>query len=368
MALREAPPRPARLGAALAPRCRVHGGPVAAELTELGLSPDRLVDFSVNVNPYGPAPSVAEAARRADLARYPDPDATAVRAALGRRWQVPAEAVFFAHGAAQLLWELARHVARSGAPALIVEPAFSEFRAGLLASGGEPVTWRASVERGLALDLAGVSEALGRSRAAAAYLAAPTSPAGLPVAAADVARLADAHPDVLLVLDESFLALSDRHRDADVPLPPNVARVRSMTKEHAIAGLRVGYLLAEPSLVAALEAARPSWSTSAPAQAAALAALAEDEFVAASRARLADDREALRRGLERLGFAPLPSIAPYLAFQAGDAAALRGRLLRRGILVRDCASFGLPGFVRVAARPPRDRDMLLAALEEEVQR
>ena len=135
-----------------------------------------------------------------------------------------------------------------------------------------------------------------------------------------------------------------------------------------MAGLRVGYLLAEPSLVAALEAAHPSWSTSAPAQAAALAALAEDEFVAASRARLADDREALRRGLERLGFAPLPSIAPYLAFQAGDAAALRGRLLRRGILVRDCASFGLPGFVRVAARPPRDRDMLLAALEEEVQR
>jgi histidinol-phosphate/aromatic aminotransferase/cobyric acid decarboxylase-like protein len=89
--------------------------------------------------------------------------------------------------------------------------------------------------------------------------------------------------------------------------------------------------------------------------------------VAASRARLADDREALRSGLERLGFAPLPSIAPYLAFRVGDAAALRGRLLRRGILVRDCASFGLPGFIRVAARPAADRAVLLAAIQEELQ-
>ena len=101
-----------------------------------------------------------------------------------------------------------------------------------------------------------------------------------------------------------------------------------------------------------------------PAQAAALAALSEEGFVAASRTRLADDRESLRRGLERLGLAPLPSVAPYLLFRAGDAAALRTRLLRRRVLVRDCASFGLPGFVRVAARPAHDREALLAALEE----
>jgi len=357
-------PRSSVPGGPSGPRGRVHGGPVAAELAALGLSPEEMLDFSVNVNPYGPAPSVAEAVRRADVSRYPDPHAAAVCAALAARWRVAPEAVLFAHGAAQILWDLARHVARGGAPALVVEPAFSEFKAGLLASGGEAVTWRASVERGLAVDLSAVSDALARSRAAAVYLATPTSPAGLPVAADGIARLAVAHPEVLLVLDESFLALSDRHRDAEVALPANVARVRSLTKEHSIAGLRAGYLIADPALVAALDAARPAWSTSAPAQAAALAALSEEGFVAESRARLAEDREALRRGLERLGLAPLPSVAPYLLFRAGDAAALRTRLLRRRVLVRDCASFGLTAFVRVAARPERDREALLAALEE----
>lgn len=345
---------------------RVHGGPVTAELAALGLAAANVIDFSVNVNPYGPAPAVAAAARGADVSRYPDPRAEAVRAALAARWRVDPDGVLFAHGAAELLWDLARHVARAGRRALVVEPAFSEFRAGLAAAGGDAVEWRPDPERGLSVDLDAVSERLARSGAAAAYLASPTSPAGAAVPAAEVARLARAHPDVLLVLDESFLALSDRHADADVSLPSNVARVRSLTKEHAIPGLRVGYLLADPGLVAALDAARPTWSTSAPAQAAALAALGEERFVAASRARLATDREALRRGLARLGLEAASSVAPYLVFRSGDAAALRRRLLARRVLVRDCASFGLPGLVRVAARPAQDREVLLASLEKEL--
>ncbi|HEX7487584.1 MAG TPA: aminotransferase class I/II-fold pyridoxal phosphate-dependent enzyme [Anaeromyxobacteraceae bacterium] len=345
---------------------RVHGGPVAAELAALGFAPRDVVDLSVNVNPYGPAPAVLEAARGAALDRYPDAGATAVREALGARFgRAPGE-VLFAHGAAELLWDLARHLARGRVRTLVVEPAFSELRAGLAASGAEVVAWRADPGRGLAVDVEAVAEAIARSGAGAAYLAAPTSPTGAPVPAADVAWLARAREGALVVLDESFLALSDRHADADVPLPPNVVRLRSMTKDHAIPGLRVGYLLGPAALVAALDAARPAWSTSAPAQAAALAALGEEAFVAASRERLRLDREAMLAGLTRLGFAPLPSVAPYLAFPADDAAALRRRLLALRVLVRDCASFGLPGFVRVAARPEAEREALFAALAREI--
>lgn len=347
---------------------RVHGGLDPAELAAHGLDPAQVVDFSVNVNPYGPAPEVAAAARGADLTRYPDPRALAVRRALGARWRAPPEAVLFAHGAAELLWDLARLLARRGEAALVVEPAFSEFGAALAASGGRAVTWRPPPGAGPAPDLEAVSAAIDRCRPAAVLLATPTSPTGAGVPAAAVADLARRHPGVRIVLDESFLSLSDRHADAELALPERVARVRSLTKEHAIPGLRAGYLLAEPALVAALDAARPAWSTSAPAQAAALAAVGADAFVAASRARLAEDREALRRGLLRLGFAPLPSIAPYLAFEAGEAggaAALRRRLLAHGVVVRDCASFGLPSLVRVAARPAPERERLLAALARE---
>lgn len=345
---------------------RVHGGPVAAELAALGLAVDEVIDFSVNVNPYGPAPRVAEAARGAALHRYPDAGAAAVREALAARWRRAPGEVLFASGAAELLWDLARHLALARVRTLVVEPAFSELRAGLAASGGEVAEWRADPRQGLALDLDLVGEALTQSGAGAVYLAAPTSPAGLPVPGPAVARLARAHERVLFLLDESFLALSDLHADAERSLPANVVRLRSMTKEHAIPGLRAGYLLGPAPLVAALDAARPAWSTSAPAQAAALAALAEDAFVAASRERLREDREATRAGLERLRLAPLPSVAPYLAFPVDDAAALRRRLLARRVLVRDCASFGLPGYLRVAARPRPERDALLAALAQEL--
>jgi histidinol-phosphate/aromatic aminotransferase/cobyric acid decarboxylase-like protein len=102
------------------------------------------------------------------------------------------------------------------------------------------------------------------------------------------------------------------------------------------------------------------------AQAAALAALAAGDFVAASRERLRQDRLATAAGLAALGFVALPSVAPYLAFEVDDAAGLRRRLLAHGVVVRDCASFGLPRFIRVAARPAGERDRLLAALEEEL--
>lgn len=350
-----------------APPPRVHGGADPAELRAIGVAPEDVVDFSVNVNPYGPSPAVVAAARRAELARYPDPRADPVRQALAARWRVEPGAVLFAHGATELLWDLARHVARAGRRALIVEPAFGEFRAALAASGADVVAWRPA-DPSLAVDVDAVSDTLGRTRAGAAYLAAPTSPAGQPVPAAGVRRLARAHPRVLFVLDESFLSLSDRHADAEVPLPANVARVRSLTKAHAVPGLRIGYLLADAALVAALEAARPAWATSAPAQAGALAALTDDRFVAESRVRLAADRAALGAALARMGLEPSPSTAPYLVFRAGDAAALRRRLLARGVLVRDCASFGLPGLVRVAARPEGDRARLLDALEAALPR
>lgn len=343
---------------------RMHGGLDPDELASLGLDTAPVVDFSVNVNPYGPTAAVLAAARSADLARYPDPRATAVRRALADRWCTEPAGVFFAHGASEILWDLARLLALRGAATLVVEPTFSEFGAALSASRAHWTSWRPSVHLGLTVDLAAVSEQLGRDRASAVLLTVPASPAGGPVPFPGIAELARTHPDVLVIVDESFLSLSDCHADAELPLPANAARVRSLTKEHAIPGLRAGYLLAEPRLVAELEEARPAWPTSSPAQAATLAAMKEERFVAESRVRLAADREELRRGLSALGLAPLPSVAPYLVFEVGDAAALRRRLLERGVLVRDCASFGLPRMVRVAARPEPDRARLLAALRE----
>ena len=141
--------------------------------------------------------------------------------------------------------------------------------------------------------------------------------------------------------------------------------VRSLTKDHAIPGLRAGYLATTEALAGRIEAARPPWTTSAPAQAAIIAATHEETFVAESRARLLANRVRLTSRLDALGFATIPSTTVYTLVRVGDARALREQLLaRHRILVRDCASFGLPDFIRVCARALPDEDRLVAALTE----
>jgi histidinol-phosphate/aromatic aminotransferase/cobyric acid decarboxylase-like protein len=161
--------------------------------------------------------------------------------------------------------------------------------------------------------------------------------------------------------------LSEHHREAFAPLPANVIRVRSLTKDHAIPGLRLGYLVAPAATAARLEASRPAWSTSAVAQAAGLAAVGEESFIAECRERLLDARRALAGAVAALGLPVVPSATGFFLASVGDAAGLRARLLRRRVLVRDCASFGLPAYVRLAARPAADRERLLEALGEELR-
>jgi histidinol-phosphate aminotransferase len=167
--------------------------------------------------------------------------------------------------------------------------------------------------------------------------------------------------DVWLVVDQSFLSLSELAHESSVRLPRNVIALRSLTKDFALAGLRIGYLVAEPELVARIEAARPTWATGAPALQAIECAASQQAFVRESWARMREDRGGLRAGLEALGLRVLPSVAGYQLVEVDDAARTTRALLERGVQVRDATSFGLPQHVRVAARPVADRARLLAA-------
>jgi len=335
---------------------REHGGHVDGDV----------LDFSVNVNPYGPSATMVRAIREAVIDRYPDPTARRARQALARSAGVDAAEVILGSGAADLLWTIARSLLRPGATALVVEPVFSEFRAAAEAIEARVVEWRASARGSFAVDGDGVAKTAREARADVVYLAAPNNPTGAAFSRAALAALAEAVGESAVVVDQSFLSLSDDHADLAARPSANVLRVRSLTKDHAIPGVRLGYALAAPSVVERLESARPAWATSTAAQAAAIVAAAEHEFIAESRAKLALDRERLSSALRSLGLDPVPSTAPFVLVEVGGAGDLRGRLVaRHGILVRDCASFGLPDHVRLAARPAADVDRLAAALSAE---
>ena len=137
-----------------------------------------------------------------------------------------------------------------------------------------------------------------------------------------------------------------------------------MTKSHALAGLRLGYVLAEPGIVRALAVARPPWNVGAPAQAAGVAALSAPALrhLEISRRNMSRTAAYLRWELAGLGCEVPPGGANFLLVKVGGAAGLRQKLLRWGLQVRDCASFGLPEYVRVAVRRPEECRALISGL------
>jgi len=346
-----------------------HGGLQETELRALQLKPEEVLDFSASTNPYGPDPRVVQALRGAAIARYPDPFALFAREALGESLGVPANEIVLGNGAAELLWTLARCLLQPGQRALIAEPTFSEFRAAVRCAGASAGEWRGSVEHGFAIDLPALAEQARSEAAPVVYLCSPNTPTGTALGALEISRWASAHPELTVVLDQSFLSLSECWADAAVRMPPNVVCVRSLTKDHGIPGVRVGYLIARPDVCRAAESCRPAWSTSAFAQVAALACAGSASFVRESRERLLLDRRELGVALQSLGIEPLPSCTNFLIARMPQVARLRGRLLaEHRILIRDCASFGLSGFARFAARPAADRQRLVDALRSETLR
>jgi histidinol-phosphate/aromatic aminotransferase/cobyric acid decarboxylase-like protein len=144
----------------------------------------------------------------------------------------------------------------------------------------------------------------------------------------------------------------------------NTLILRSMTKCCAIAGLRLGYALGQRAIIDGINRVRPPWNVNAVAQAAGLAALVGEQHVRTSIEKLQRAKDRLVARLAGLGLPAVPSATHYFLVDVGGGAPFRRRLLDKGIQVRDCASFGLPSYVRIAARQPNENAKLLNAIEE----
>jgi histidinol-phosphate aminotransferase len=149
----------------------------------------------------------------------------------------------------------------------------------------------------------------------------------------------------------------------------NTVLLRSMTKDYALTGLRLGYSLASPEVTARLSYFQPDWSVNSLAQAAGRVALADRDYLPRARAAVNAAKEYLIQELGGLGFiihpSGHPSAANFLLVEVGDGGWWRDRLMRRGIFVRDCASFGLPDCVRIGIRAQVDCENLVAAVAQE---
>lgn len=326
-----------------------------------GGAPASVIDLSASLNPLGPHPAALEAAHRCELARYPDPDARQLVDAAAKRHRLDAGCIVPTPGASWGLWLSAVALLGRGDCCLAIGPCFGEYRRSAEIAGAEFEEVRVWPPDREALE--GELEVALARRPAMLMIGNPSNPGGQAVAGSDVRRLCERHPQTMFVIDEAFASFAPAGTsvlEGGAP-PRNALVVRSLTKELAMPGLRMGYLAADLDLAARLKGVLPAWPLSAPALAAAVAGLADQSHVELGALLGRKHVVELAAGLAAVGATPFPSAANYLV---AHARALFGSLRSRGIAVRDCTSFGLPGHVRLAAPTRDEMPAVLTAIAE----
>jgi len=326
---------------------------------------EALLDFSANINPYGPSPLVREALHALPIDRHPEPRAMPLRQALAAHVGATTNQVLVGNGSIDLIYQLVVAFVRPHDRVLIVEPTFGEYAAAATLMGADIVRYRAEEANGFALDADQLLYLAQQHRPRLIFLCNPNNPTGSYVSRALVERLLHTCPTTLTVLDESYVRFVANAWSAKELLPVgNLLLLRSLTKDYALTGLRVGYAVGTASVIAALERVQPPWSVNSFAQAGALGALNDDDHLRRTITQLRQAQGEFVHKLEELKYTPLPSSVHFFLLPVPSAVTWTQQLRTRGILVRDCSSFGLPTYVRIAPRQPHDNQRFVRTLAE----
>ncbi|MEU3598082.1 histidinol-phosphate transaminase [Streptomyces sp. NPDC006798] len=337
------------------------------------------VQLNTNENPY-PLPEplverIAERVREAarGLNRYPDRDAVELRTRLAEYLtrtaghRVGADQVWAANGSNEVIQQLLQTFGGPGRTAIGFEPSYSMH--GLI-SRGTGTRWLSGPRNDdFTIDTDAACRAVAEHRPDVVFITSPNNPTGTAVAAETVLAVyeaAQAARPSLVVVDEAYVEFS--HRPSLLPLiegRPNLVVSRTMSKAFGAAGLRLGYLAADPAVVDAVQLVRLPYHLSAVTQATALAALEHTDTLLGYVEQLKTERDRLVAELRAIGYEVTDSDANFVQFgRFGDAAGTHDawrRILDRGVLVRDN---GVPGWLRVTAGTPAENDAFLDAVRE----
>ena len=343
----------------------VHGGINLSELKTLGLQVEDIIDFSANINPLGVSPAVKRAMAEMDVASYPDPDCNELRQVLSRITGVAIENIIIGNGSTELVHLVARACLVEGGCAVILTPTFGEYELACHLVAVTPLLIRAREADNFHWNIADVCQKLAKIKPQLVFLCNPNNPTGLYLDMDAMRQIARATAPGVLVIDEAYLPFVDNPCDSTNLLKmDNVALLHSMTKDHALAGLRLGYAMAPVELINKLKLCQPFWSVNIAAQVAGVAALSDQKHLIKSRKLITEAKEYLYTALKELGFEALPSSTDFLLIKVSSAATVRLKLLQRGLCVRDCTSFGLPQYIRVSVRALPDCQRLISGLKE----
>jgi len=324
------------------------------------------VKLASNENPLGPSPKAMEAARRAlgEANWYPDGGSKRLREVLAARNNVRFEEVFVGLGSSEIIDLASRVLLRPGLEGITSEGSFALFAIAIRASGGHLIQ---TAMRNYTFDLDAIAAAV-TPLTRVIYIANPNNPTGTAFGADEFAAFLKRVPgDVLVVLDEAYREYAAR---PDLPNSHelfreynNILTLRTFSKVYGLAGLRIGYGIGHPTLVAEMNKLRTPFNVTSVGQAAALAALDDTEHVSRSVESNRVERQRLFDELRNLGFSPVPSETNFLFVPIGpNAKSLCDELLLEGVIVRPMGWMGFPEAIRISVGSPAENTKLLLGL------
>jgi histidinol-phosphate aminotransferase len=319
-----------------------------------------VVKLDANENPYGPAPGVAAALSRANLASYPDSEATELRRELSQYLGVEIERIVCSAGGDEMIDLILRLFLEPGDSVIDCAPSFVMYELSAIYNGGRTI--RVPRDACFAVDVDAVMDAL-EPRTKVIFLCNPNNPTGNITPRQDIIRLLETGR--LLVLDEAYAEFAGvSHLDL-APHYPNLVVLRTMSKWAALAGVRLGYALVAPEVREEMGKIKSPYNVGVAAQVAGVASLRERGYLMANVRRIVDERERLRQRLEAWGRGTVyPSHTNFLYWATGgvDAQRLREALMRRGVLLR---AFPHPiEALRISVGTPEQSEILMDALQE----
>ncbi|HYA47718.1 MAG TPA: histidinol-phosphate transaminase [Burkholderiales bacterium] len=348
------------------------GKPISELAREMGLSEKRIIKLASNENPLGVSPKAKTAIKRAlaELGRYPDGNAFDLKAALARRFGVPDECIVIGNGSNDLLEMVAAAFLAPGRSAVYSQHAFAVYPLATQARGARSIVAPA---KNYGHDLRAMLAAIAPDTRVM-FVANPNNPTGTFVPGAELEDfLARCPREVAVVVDEAYTEYLPRGLRYDsvgwLAKYPNFILTRTFSKVYGLAGLRVGFGLMHPGVADLLNRVRQPFNVNSLALAAAAAALEDRAFVAKSTRMNRAGMARLERGFKRLGLEYIPSRANFVSFavprrgQDPRAGAVYERLLRRGVIVRPVAGYGMPDHLRVTVGLPAENERFLKALE-----
>jgi len=343
------------------------GKPISELAREMGLEEGSIVKLASNENPLGISPKAHEAIQAAleDVSRYPDGNSFALRDAVCRKFDLSPNQLVFGNGSNDILELAARAFLVAGSEAIYSQHAFAVYPLVTQAVGAKGVTTPA---KDFGHDLEAMLAAI-TSQTRMIFLANPNNPTGTLLDKNALKDFLQQVPSrILVVLDEAYDEyLPEAHKSESVKWLAdfdNLVISRTFSKAYGLAGLRIGYGMANAAISDIMNRVRQPFNVNSIAQAAAVASLQDEAFVSRSYALNQAGMKQMTQTFARLGLEYIPSYGNFVSFRVNNAGSVYQRLLRKGVIIRPIANYGMPDYLRVSIGLFDENARFLQVLEE----